>query len=105
MVLVRSKNSWWNKHVIVKNNFCKREIDKLILKSLLRSSCYDINLKIYFSNLLHMYSKISSISRYRSCCGFSRFGRVVIRKFSLSRHFCKRFASNGFLTGMRKSSF
>lgn len=52
-----------------------------------------------------MYSKISSISRYRSCCGFSRFGRVVIRKFSLSRHFCKRFASNGFLTGMRKSSF
>ena len=105
MLYIRSKKSWWNKHIIVKNNFCKFEVNKIILRSLIRSQAYDIKYKLYFSKLFYLYSRTSSISRYRTSCGFSRFGRAIIRKFSLSRHFCKQFASDGSLMGMRKSSF
>lgn len=55
--------------------------------------------------MFYIFSKNSSISKYKSSCLFSHYGRVVFRKFKLSRHFSKRFASHGFLLGFRKSSF
>lgn len=69
------------------------------------SQKYNINLKLYFSKLFLHFNELSSISRYRNSCLFSNYGRSVFRQFKLSRHFAKRFASNGYLLGLRKSSF
>lgn len=55
--------------------------------------------------MFYIFPKISSIGKYRNSCSFSNHGRVIFRNFKLSRIFCKRFVANGFLIGMRKSSF
>jgi hypothetical protein len=52
-----------------------------------------------------MFSKRSSLSVYRRYGMFSFIGKSVFRRFKLNRHFVKANASNGFLVGLRKSSF
>lgn len=85
--------------------FSKFEINKNILKSLLYTSGYIPDYRIYFSKIFYIFSKKSSLSVYRSYGMFSFIGKSVFRRFKLNRHFVKASASNGFLIGLRKSSF
>lgn len=104
MVILRNFK-WSFRDKKIRKYYGKFEINKNILRSLLSSKFYPIIYKFYFSKMFYIFSKNSSISKYKSSCLFSHYGRVVFRKFKLSRHFSKRFASHGFLLGFRKSSF
>lgn len=79
-------------------------MNKNVLKSLL-SVCYDFKSKAYFSKLLWKMGKFSSLSFCRRYCVISFKTKSVLRRFKLNRHLCKKYASDGFLVGMRKSSF
>lgn len=81
------------------------ELNKLVLKSLLRDLHFSYKDRIYFSILLNNFSIASSGSIFRRSCLVSGYPKSVFRFFRLSRHCCKSFASYGFLSGMRKSSF
>lgn len=83
----------------------KFELRKLVLKSLLYSTEYDYNFKIYFVKKFYSFSKNSSISVYRTYGMFSYIGKSVFKRFKLNRHAIKYNASLGFLVGLRKSSF
>jgi len=76
-----------------------------MLKSLLFSEQFAFFFRIYFFQIFRGFSKYSSTSFYRRYCIFTGYAKSVFRFFKLSRHQCKRFASNGYLMGMRKSSF
>lgn len=104
MVVLRNYG-WSARDKKIRSVFSKFELKKLVLKSLLSSAAYPIFFKFYFSKLFYMTPKNSSVSRYKTFCLFSLYGRVIFKKFKLSRHFSKRFASHGLLLGFRKSSF
>ena len=105
-MIIKLKYGWCLRDSKLRKNYTfNNEISKNVLKSLLISNKYFFYNKFYFSKMFYVYKKSSSISKYRTSCSFSNQGRVVFRQFKLSRLFCKNFASNGFLLGMRKSSF
>lgn len=83
----------------------KNEINKNILKSLLSCEEFSLVFRIYFFKLFQKYPKFSSISFFRRYCNLTGYSKSVFRLFKLSRHQAKKYASNGFLMGMRKSSF
>lgn len=87
------------------NKFLLVELNKLILKSLLSHDSFNNNERFYFYYLLKRYSIHSSISLYRRFCVLTGYSKSVFRYFKLSRHQCKKYASDGLLVGMRKSSF
>lgn len=69
------------------------ELRKIVLKSLLSSSKYNIDERLYYSKLFFSFTKHNCICMYRNCCLFSNSSHVVFRQFKLSRHFSKQFAS------------
>lgn len=85
--------------------FARTELNKCILKFLLSNYAFKDVHRVYFSKLLTTYGKQTSISSLRSFCKLSGYPKSVFRFFRLSRHVCKKHASNGLLVGMRKSSF
>lgn len=76
-----------------------------MLKSLLSSEEFSLLYRFYFFQILKKFSKFTATSSYRRYCIFTGYTKSVYRSFKLSRHQCKRYASNGYLVGMRKSSF
>jgi ribosomal protein S14 len=80
-------------------------MNKLILKSLLSNKLFKINAKLYFGLIFSQYTKKSSIAYYRRFCVITGNSRSVFRRFKMVRHWCKSFASNGFLVGLKKASF
>jgi ribosomal protein S14 len=80
-------------------------MNKLILKSLLSNKLFKKNEKIYFGLLFAKYTKKSSIAHYRRFCIMTGNSRSVFRRFKMVRHWCKFFASNGYIVGLRKASF
>jgi ribosomal protein S14 len=96
----------WNKRDRhYRKNLFIYEMNKLILKSLMANFNFNMNNKIYWTQIWVQYNKFSSISFYRRSCLITGFSRSVSRRFKLVRHFCKNYASNGLLMGLRKSSF
>lgn len=104
MVFLR-KYDWCLRDKFFRLNYNNSEISKRVLKSFLSSSIYSIFDKMYFNSLLLFFAKHNSLSICRNCCLFSNSSHVVFRRFRLSRHFSKKFASDGYLLGLRKSSF
>lgn len=104
MVLIKSIN-WITKDKSFRNLFSKYEIKKLVLKSLLYNNNYPFFFKLYFDKNFKNFTYNSSISKYRTSCLFLGNSRSVFQRFKLSRHIAKKFASNGFLVGLKKSSF
>jgi ribosomal protein S14 len=80
-------------------------MNKLILKSLLSNKFFKQNAKIYFGLLFAKYTKNSSIAHYRRFCIMTGNSRSVFRRFKMVRHWCKFFASDGYIVGLRKASF
>jgi ribosomal protein S14 len=104
MLLITTIN-WIKKDKNSRQIFSKFEIKKIIIKSLLYNNKGNFNNKLYYDNLFKKFPFSSSISKYRTNCIFLGNSRSVFRRFKLSRHICKKLASNGFLIGFRKSSF
>ena len=85
--------------------FERTELNKMVLKSLMRDLNFSTKDRIYFSRLFNNFNFFSSGSLLRRHCILTGYPKSVFRFFKLSRHQCKKYASFGFLTGMRKSSF
>lgn len=106
MLLINSIN-WLTKDKGNRKLFKKLEIKKLVLKSLLFNTHKDagIKKKLYYDKKFKNFNTKGSISRCRTSCMFLGNTRSVFRRFKLSRHAAKKYASHGFIPGLRKSSF
>lgn len=96
---------WTLKDQKARSTFKHYEIKKQIVKSLLSTSFYNNNYKLYFNNVFRKITKKSSLGFYRNYCLFTYSGKVVFKVFKLSRHVVKYMGSLGYLSGLRKSSF
>lgn len=83
----------------------KAEIKKILYKSLLANAFLNKNFKIYWFKIFIRFNKKQSISFYRNFCLVNNWARSVFRKFKMSRHQAKFFASFGLISGLRKASF
>ena len=104
MLLLKSIN-WINRDKKIRLVFLKYEIKKIVLKSLLYNETFIFDKKLFFDFKFKKFTFNSSISRYRTSCMFLGNSRAIIQQFKLSRHACKKYASLGFLVGLKKSSF
>lgn len=104
MLLIKSIN-WINRDKNIRLIFLKYEVKKIILKSLIYNETSIYLNKLIYDFKFKKFTYNSSISRYRTSCMFLGNSRAIIQQFKLSRHACKKYASSGFLTGLRKSSF
>jgi len=96
---------WYKRDFSLRKNFLLKEMDLLILKGLLSNFKFSKNEKIYFGLVFLNFSKYSSIAYYRRSCIMTGNSRSVFRRFKMVRHWCKKYASDGILIGIRKSSF
>ena len=95
----------FNKRSKLSPSFKKVELNKIILKSLLSDfSFFNIH-RFYFNYKLISYKKETYYTALRRSCFLTNYPRSVVRFFKLSRHQAKFYASNGYLNGIRKSSF
>ena len=88
---------------LMKSKELNKNLSKFILStkySILKSNKI---IKIAYKNMY--FYKFSSVSYFRKSCLLSGNCRAVSRYFKLSRYICKKYASNGLLTGLRKASF
>ena len=85
----------------------KKELKKNLIKYLLSNQYnnFKSNKIIKFSYRNKFFYKYMSISFFRRNCLYSGNGKSVFRFFKLSRYHCKYYASNGFISGLRKASF
>lgn len=83
----------------------RAEIKKLVLKNLLKDPYFSDIERFYFGYKLSSFSKKHSFTNFRRSCVISNYPRSFVRRFKLSRHTAKYYASKGLLIGMRKSSF
>ncbi len=81
------------------------QLNKLVLKSLLREPSFISLHRFYFQFKLNNFTVKSSNSNFRSRCLVSDYPRSFVRYFKLSRHTAKEYAPDGYLNGIRKSSF
>lgn len=100
MFFIANKKEYGNRFY-----YLKSERQKLLLKSLLASCFFEFDYKCFFQKIFVNFNKKSSISFYRNRCLANNWSRCVFRKFKMSRHQSKAFASFGLITGLRKSSF
>lgn len=106
MLIFQRKRRWQLLDKKVRLNFLQSEIDKKILKSLIFSEFYSKSLKLYFASIFLKYSRYTSISFTQHFCLLNGgTGRSVFRRFKMGRHYTKLLAIDGFLPGLRKSSF
>lgn len=84
-----------------------KELKKNLIKYFLlnQSKNFKSNKIIKFIYRNKFFYKYSSISFFRRSCILSGNCRSVFRFFKLSRHLCKHYASNGYISGLRKASF
>ena len=84
-----------------------KELKKNIIKYFLlnQSKNFKSNKIIKFIYRNKFYYKYSSISFFRRNCLISGNSKSVFRLFKLSRYHCKYYASNGYIVGLRNSSF
>ena len=96
---------WTKRDARLRVFYVYSEISKLVLKGLLASNFLSAEDKFFFFLKFKRFSFKNSLSYYSRSCLFTGHARSVFRIFRLSRHQAKYCASNGFLTGLRKSSF
>jgi len=85
----------------------RKELKKNIIKYFLSNQYnkFQSNKIIKFIYRNKFYYKYMSLSFFRRNCLLSGNGKSIFRFFKLSRYLCKHYASNGIITGLRKSSF
>jgi len=101
MLIIR----WQKKDRWLRLRYRSLELHKLVLKGLLASAFFGFEDRVFFFKSFQGYFCKFSISFFRNSCLFTGHARSVFRLFKLCRHSAKASASNGYLMGMRKSSF
>jgi ribosomal protein S14 len=97
---------WVYRDAVCRQSFGSTELSKLVLKGLLvNCHCFVFADRALFYRCFQRYFFKFSIAYFRNSCLFTGHARSIFRLFKLSRHSGKRYASDGFLVGMRKSSF
>jgi len=86
-------------------NISRRELNYIVLKSLLKDFGYNISDRVFYMRLLVNFNKLSYITKFTFYCVLSRQPRSILRTFRCSRLFFKSVASKGFIIGLRKASF
>jgi ribosomal protein S14 len=88
-------------------NLINKELKKNLIKYFLSNQYrnFKSNKIIKFIYRNKFFYKYNSISFFRRSCLVSGNCRSVFRFFKLSRYHCKYYASNGYISGLRKASF
>lgn len=104
--MIYYKSSHWIKRdKDIRKFFVLSEINKILLKSLLYNELGEYKHKMYYDWTFKKYKKNSSLCRYRTSCVILANTRSVLRRFKLSRHAAKKYASYGIITGLKKAPF
>lgn len=97
-----------------------KNFSKFNIKNMIKTEIYKNFTKFFISNKYKIlrsnkiikiayrnnyFCKQASTSFFRRSCLYLGSCRSVFRFFKMSRYMCKFYASNGFLTGLRKASF
>ena len=85
--------------------FKKDELQRLILKSIIKNSIVSDETRSFAVGSLTRMSKNSSRTRIRNRCVLTGRGRSVHRRFKLSRITFRELASKGLLNGIYKSTW
>jgi len=113
MVKINKRNL---KDKIIRKLVSKYEIIRLLYKYNIITSINDndvddenknnnIELKLNNTNNLNLLSKNSSKVRVKNRCILSGRGRAIYKDFRLSRHMFRKLALEGYLPGVKKSSW
>jgi ribosomal protein S14 len=97
--------SWYKKNSVNRLLLHKFEYKKLILKSLLKDTRFELMQKFYFQFFFNKFGNKGSISNCRRFCVISGQGKSIFMNFKMVRHQCKFYAAKGYLVGIRKASF
>lgn len=101
----KKPKNWIKRDNNLRKTFHKHEIKKIVLKSLISDSVASLNKKLCYDYFFKKIKSNTSICKIKTNCLFLFNSRSVKKKFKLSRHSCKKYAANGFITGLRKSAF
>jgi len=85
------------------NKELKKNLIKYFLSNQYKNFKSNSIIKFIYRN--KFYYKYYSRSFFRRNCILSGNSRSVFRLFKLSRYLCRYYASNGYISGLRKSSF
>jgi len=96
---------WILKEFNSRNLYKKCWLKKLVYRAALANWYLDWDVKFYFHHQFLKFNKQSSISFYRNKCLINDWSRSIFRKFKMSRHQGKAYASLGLICGVRKASF
>ena len=97
--------TWINVDNAYRKCYVHTEINKAVLRSLRAKTNLPIINRMYWNNIYHHYGRKHSLSYYRRGCQTTSSGRSVFTQFKGSRHKAKQWGSQGWLPGMRRSSF
>lgn len=105
MLGLHKKKKWITDDKKIRKIFLKYEIKKKVIKSLMYNKNSTIDQKYYFDFKYKKFPYTSSISKARTNCVFIGNNKSIFKKFKMSRDIFKKYASYGFITGIRKASF
>jgi small subunit ribosomal protein S14 len=93
------------KDLLKRKLFKKDELQRLILKSMIKNSVISDETKTFAVGHLFRMSKNGSRTRIRNRCVLTGRGRSIHRRFKLSRITFRELASKGLLNGIYKSTW
>jgi len=91
------------KDFLLRKSFLKNELIQIVFKSLAVNKYIPKGRR---NSLYHLLScNKSYFVRIRNFCIITGRGRGILHSFKISRHCFKKYASNGFIEGISKSSW
>ena len=87
-----------------RNLFLKLEKKRIVLNYIINNLTLSPEIRYFAYLRLRNLSNISTITKIKNRCVFSNRARSIYRKFKLSRIFLKKYALEGDIMGIKKSS-
>jgi ribosomal protein S14 len=87
-----------------RNLFLKLEKKRIVLNYIINNLTLSSEIRYFAYLRLRNLSNISTITKIKNRCVFSNRARSIYRKFKLSRIFLKKYALEGDIMGIKKSS-
>lgn len=89
----------------MRQKYATVELKRLTLRFLAANVSDRVINRVYYSNLYAKLPRKLNVTFFRNSCHRTGSGRSVFRLVKFSRHEFKRLSHNGFVSGLRKSSF
>jgi succinate dehydrogenase (ubiquinone) iron-sulfur subunit len=87
-----------------RRNFFRHEFKLIAAKSILRDERFPTPFRFKINNFLSTYPKNCSITQLNNRCVITARSRAVYKNFRISRLMFRKYASQGNLAGIKKSS-